>query len=102
MNSQCPRRSRPPMSCGSLRDPQPPDARLAQRRGRVLILVLVVIAMLALGAYAFTNLMLAHHEAAVITGRQAQARSLVDSGVTAVQMFLSQPDSERANSGGVY
>ena len=47
------------------------------------------------GAYSFTNLMLAHHEAAVMTGRQAQARSLVDSGVTAVQLFLSQAEADR-------
>jgi type II secretory pathway component PulK len=71
-------------------------------RGLVLILVLIVIAMLSLGAYAFTNLMLAHHEAAVITGRQAQTRSLVDSGVTAVQLFLSQSADDRVAAGGHY
>ena len=58
--------------------------------------------MLSLGAYSFTNLMLAHHEAAVITGRQAQARSLVDSGVTAVQLFLSQGEADRIDAGGIY
>jgi len=68
----------------------------------VLILVLIVVAMLALGGYAFTNLMLAHHEAAVISGKQAQARSLVDSGVTAVQLFLSQAEADRVSAGGVY
>ena len=41
-----------------------------RRRGLVLILVLIVIAMLALGAYSFTNLMLAHHEASLVTGKQ--------------------------------
>jgi type II secretory pathway component PulK len=71
-------------------------------RGLVLLLVLVVIAMLALGAYAFTNLMIAHREASVITGRQGQARSLVDSGVTAVQLFLAQSESERADAGGIF
>src|SRR5204862_7786877 len=64
-----------------------PGTELRPRRGLVLILVLVVIAMLSLGAYSFTSLMLAHHEAAIVTGRQAQARSLVDSGVTAAQLF---------------
>jgi hypothetical protein len=72
------------------------------RRGLVLILVLIVIAMLSLGAYAFTNLMLAHHEAAIITGRQAQSRSLVDSGITAVQLFLAQSADDRAAAGGIY
>ncbi len=72
------------------------------RRGLVLILVLIVIAMLALGAYSFTNLMLAHHEASLITGRQTQARSLVTSGVTATQLFLSQPAADRTDAGGLY
>src|SRR5438067_8252250 len=72
------------------------------RRGLVLLLVLVVIAMLSLGAYSFTNLMLAHHEAAIATGRQVQARSLVDSGVTATQLFLSQPEADRLDAGGIF
>jgi len=63
------------------------------RRGLVLVLVLIVIAMLSLGAYSFTNLMLAHHDAAIVTGRQTQARSLVDSGVTATQLFLAEPEA---------
>src|SRR6185295_16292768 len=53
-------------------------------------------------AYSFTNLMLAHHEAAVITGRHAQSRSLVDSGTTGVQLFLSQSADDRAAGGGIY
>jgi hypothetical protein len=76
--------------------------RFSSRRGLVLILVLIVIAMLALGAYSFTNLMLAHHEASLITGRQTQTRSLVTSGVTAVQLFLSQPAADRTEAGGLY
>jgi hypothetical protein len=68
----------------------------------ILILVLIVIAMLSLGAYSFTHLMLAHHEAAVHTGRQAQARSLVDSGVTAVQIFLSQTPDDQISAGGIF
>src|SRR5437868_6167605 len=67
-----------------------------KRRGLVLILVLIVIMMLSLGAYSFTHLMLAHHEAAIHTGKQAQARSLVDSGVTAAQLFLAQTTDEQA------
>src|SRR5882757_8474432 len=73
-----------------------------KRPGLVLILVLIVIAMLSLGAYSFTSLMLAHHEAAVITGRQAQARSLVDSGVTATQLFLAQSEADRLDAGGIF
>src|SRR5437773_3060945 len=72
------------------------------RRGLVLLLVLVVIAMLSLRAYSFTNLMLAHHEAALAGGRQAQSRSLVDSGVTATQLFLAEPEADRLEAGGIY
>src|SRR5262245_30394411 len=72
------------------------------RRGLVLILVLIVIAMLSLGAYAFTNLMLAHHEASIATGRQAQSRALVDSGATATQLFLALPEADRLDAGGLF
>jgi hypothetical protein len=58
--------------------------------------------MLSLGAYAFTNLMLAHHEASLITGRQAQARQLVDSGVIAAQLFLAEPEANRIDQGGIF
>ncbi|HEY2415416.1 MAG TPA: type II secretion system protein GspK [Pirellulaceae bacterium] len=100
-------RSRPPggtkpRQIGVHRRLSPAGPTGPTRRGLVLILVLIVIAMLSLGAYSFTNLMLAHHEAAVITGRQAQTRSLVDSGVTAVQLFLSQSADDRAAAGGIY
>jgi hypothetical protein len=80
-----------------------PDAYPARlRRGLVLILVLIVIAMLSLGAYSFTSLMLAHHDAAIVTGKQAQSRSLVDSGVTTVQLFLAQAEADRIDAGGFY
>jgi DNA uptake protein ComE-like DNA-binding protein len=77
-------------------------SRQRLRRGLVLLLVLIVIAMLSLGAYSFTSLMLAHREAAIITGRQAQSRALVDSGVTAVQLFLAQPEANRIEAGGMF
>lgn len=76
--------------------------RRPARRGLILILVLLVIAMLSLGAYAFTSLMLAQREAAAHVGRQAQARSLVDSGVAAVQLFLAQTAEEQQQAGGIY
>jgi len=74
----------------------------SQRRGMVLILVLIVIAMLSLGAYHFTHLMLAHHEAAILTGRQAQTRLLVDSGVEEVRLFLAQNEEARLQAGGIF
>jgi hypothetical protein len=88
-------------STGPARQAGPTKAR-HPKAGLVLLLVLIVIAMLSLGAYSFTSLMLAHHEAAVATGRQAQCRSLVDSGVTAAQLFLSQSEADRIGAGGIF
>jgi hypothetical protein len=72
------------------------------RRGLVLVLVLIVIAMLSLGAYTFTDLMLAHHDAAIQTGKQVQTRALVDSGVEAVRLFLAQADHLELEGGGTF
>jgi hypothetical protein len=77
-------------------------ARLAKRRAMILILVLIVIVILSLGAYSFTDLMLAHHEAAQLTGRQIQARALVESGVDAVRLFLGQTKEQRLEAGGIF
>ncbi|HEX5103454.1 MAG TPA: type II secretion system protein GspK [Pirellulaceae bacterium] len=73
-----------------------------KRRALVLILVLVVIVMLSLGAYSFTDLMIAHHEASQLTGRQVQTRALVDSGVEVVRVFLMQTEAEQLEAGGVF
>jgi type II secretory pathway component PulK len=70
------------------------------RRGLILVLVLVVIAMLSLGAYSFSDLMFAQHEATVLTGKQLQARGLVDSGAEAVRLFLSLPPAQQTEAGG--
>jgi hypothetical protein len=72
------------------------------KRGLVLIIVLVVIMFLALGAYSFTDLMLTHEESAQLTGRQVQTRLLVDSGIEATRLFLSQSQQVRLESGGVF
>lgn len=72
------------------------------RRGMMLIIVLVVIMFLALGAYSFTDLMLTHHESALLTGQQSQTRQLVDSGREVTRFFLSKPQSARLEAGGVF
>lgn len=68
----------------------------------MLLVVLVVIVILALSAYTFSDLMLTHYEAVEHHGRQVQARALVDSGVEAVRMFLLQDEETRTAGGGVY
>ena len=80
----------------------PPFRQRFKRPALVLIIVLVVVAMLSLGAYAFTDLMLTHREAADLTGKQLQTRLLVDSGVDYTKMFLAQTPAAQTEAGGVY
>ena len=68
----------------------------------VLIIVLVVIMFLALGAYSFSDLMLTHRESVQLTGRQVQTKLLVESGMEATRLFLSQPKALRMEAGGVF
>ncbi|HUG91231.1 MAG TPA: hypothetical protein VML55_10375 [Planctomycetaceae bacterium] len=65
--------------------PQPPTR---PRQGSVLLAVLVVIMLLSLGAYAFTELMILEHQSAVLYGRDAQARAFADSGLEQVMALL--------------
>lgn len=76
--------------------------RRPRSRGLVLVIVLIVVVMLSLGAYTFTDLMLAHQEAAQLAGRQVQTRALVDSGNETVKLFLVQSREARAQAGGVF
>ena len=73
-----------------------------RRRGLVLIIVLIVIVFLSLGAYTFSDLMITHHAAAQLAGRQLQTRYLVDSGVDYVKLFLAKTEEERIDAGGVF
>jgi len=72
------------------------------RRGSILIVVLVIIAVLSLAAYAFSDLMLSEHLAVDASGRGLQARALADSGVEATLVYLGQDDSTRQQEGGIY
>ena len=81
---------------------QPRTSARPIRRGLILILVLIVIVLLSLGAYSFTENMLAHHEAAQLSGRQVQTRALVDTGVQAARVFLSQPADLELEAGGIF
>ena len=72
------------------------------RSGVALLIVLIVIAMLALSAYTFCDLMIAEKEAAVLTGRQVQAKMLVDSGVDQIRLFLELPEQQRLDAGGAF
>ncbi len=73
-----------------------------RRRGIVLIITLVVVAMLALAAYAFSELMITESEAVDLYGEQLQARALSESGVDMARLFLRQDWETRYQNGGTY
>jgi len=68
----------------------------------ILIIVLVVILMLSLGAYTFTDLMITYDEAADLSGERIQARWTADSGIDMIRMHLILPDQQRYDAGGEY
>jgi DNA uptake protein ComE-like DNA-binding protein len=65
-----------------------------------LILVLVVIVLLTLAAYTFSDLMVTERKATLVHGDQAQARAFVESGVDMVRLYLAQDEATRLESGG--
>jgi len=68
----------------------------------VLIIVLIVVSVLSLAAYSFTQMMLAHNETTHVAGRQIQAKLLAASGVESVRAFLMQDPTLQTESGGSY
>lgn len=58
------------------------------RRGSILVIVLVVVALLSLGAYTFSEMMMIEAEATGMYGRQVQTRAMADSGVELVSALL--------------
>src|SRR4029079_18058795 len=69
------------------------------RGGLVLIIVLIVVAVMTLAAYTFSELMLTEHKAARIVGKQVQSRVLVESGAAMLQTFLYQTSDQLLQSG---
>jgi DNA uptake protein ComE-like DNA-binding protein len=79
-----------------VRDAVSRAVRLAHdaRRGTVLILVLVVVAMLTLGAYTFSEIMVTEAEATAMYGRQAASRAFAESGIEHAAAVLGYPESD--------
>ncbi len=73
---------------------------MSPRRGTVLVIVLVVVAMLALGAYTFSQVMMVESEATGMYARQVQTRAMADSGVELVLALLG--DSLEPTDIGLY
>lgn len=70
------------------------------RPGMVLVLVLIVVAMLTLAGYSFSELMFIEHKAARLAGRGVQVQAVVESAGEAVLAYLDQPRTEQASLGG--
>lgn len=68
----------------------------------VLVIVLVVVALLSLAAYTFSQTMLTERLAAKLFVRQGQARALAESGVDMVRLLLEQDADTIVQDGGVY
>lgn len=70
------------------------------REGFVLLAVLIVVVLLSLAAYQFSEYMMSEYRAADGYTRSAQARALADSGVHFAAAVLSNPESFSAMLGG--
>lgn len=78
------------------------NARFSRRRGILLVVVLVVIALLSLGGYTFCQLMQSERDAVELTCRQTQARALADSGIEAARLFIAETKNVQNDAGGSY
>lgn len=64
------------------------------RRGTVLLIVLIVIVLVSLGAYTFSEVMLTEHVASDAYGRRVQTRVFVESAIETVAAHLESEDSD--------
>ena len=67
---------------------QTPVSRLSERVGSTLLVVLVVVVMLSLGAYTFSELMIVEIEATNSYGRAIQSRELALSGIELAAAYV--------------
>ena len=72
-----------------------------QKRGSILIVVAVVIALVSLALYGFVVLMQAEHLGTHLHGDQLQADAVADSGLELVVTMVDMPRSERQLFGGL-
>ena len=73
-----------------------------RRKAIVLIMVLLVVSMLALGAYTFSDLMLTEQDAVDLHGSHLQARALTESGIDLARIFLMEDWQVQNELGGAY
>lgn len=77
-------------------------AHRPERRGIVLLAVLVVVVLLSLAAYQYSDLMLSEYKAVVNAHRSAQARAYADSGIHYAAALISNPDNIATLGGNIY
>src|SRR5262245_46585846 len=70
-----------------------PQHETGQRRGVVILAVLIVVMLLSLAAYQYSELMMAEYKATVSYTRSIQARAAAESGVNYAAMLLSDPNA---------
>ena len=75
---------------------------LRNRRGFLLLVVLLVVSAISLGALSYSRSMMTGREEAAIAGEAIQARYAADSGIDAARLFLAYPRDQRTESGGTY
>ena len=66
----------------------------AMRRASVLVVVLVVVMLLTLGCYTFTQIMLSELQSTVMYERDVRSRAYADSGIELVAAILGEPTDE--------
>lgn len=72
-----------------------------QKRGSILLLVLVAIVIMTLATSSYLVLMRTEHQATHNAGQQLQARMLVESGADYLCLFLDQTDALITQQGGM-
>jgi hypothetical protein len=85
----------------SIRNPKSEIRIRVHPRASVLLLVLVVIAMLALGANTYLQLMQTEHRAVRRHGRQLQSLRLAESGVEYLKTFVVKTPAQLVTLGGL-
>ncbi|MEZ6134056.1 MAG: type II secretion system protein GspK [Pirellulaceae bacterium] len=73
-----------------------------QRKGFLLILVLLVVSIATLAALNFSRSMLISRETAMISNGRLQARMAAESGAQSVRLFLAYPRLTRTEMGGTW
>jgi hypothetical protein len=70
------------------------------RKGVVLLIVLVVVMMLSLAAYTFSDLMLSQRHGLIVNGRRIQTQWFIQSGVEWITYYLTLDPASQEEMGG--